>query len=155
VMTISANAKEVTIRNTNASGADSLREAISTAERGDTLVFIPALNGQTIALGGNELVIGLPVTIDASALPDGITIDAEKGSRVLRNIAQAQRFGGEDLGISQSTTNGENTASRATNRNFTDFTQTQLSDPNPALTLSLIRKPTSSTIVVTETFNTT
>jgi hypothetical protein len=45
----------------------------------DTIIFDPSLSGQTISLtnaAGGQLSITRSVTIDASMLPDGITIDA-------------------------------------------------------------------------------
>ena len=53
---------------------------------GEILTFSPSLNGQTITLDGTQLTI--PATtnglfIDASDLPDGLTIDAGGQSRVM------------------------------------------------------------------------
>ncbi|MGJ8641072.1 MAG: choice-of-anchor Q domain-containing protein [Opitutaceae bacterium] len=61
-----------------ASGAGngiSLREAINYTTSGDTITFDPALSGNTITLSG-QLLIDHDLTIDASALTYGITIDA-------------------------------------------------------------------------------
>jgi CSLREA domain-containing protein len=83
----------------------SLREAISLANANaglaDTISFAPGLDGGRIVLTRGELDIADSVTIDASALPHGLTIDASgndptpevrdgKGSRV-------SYFGGRDL----------------------------------------------------------
>ncbi len=76
-------------------GNVSLRDAIAAAPVGETINFAPALNGQTITLSLGELVLDKSVKIDASALADGITIDASgndptpavdkgDGSRVFR-----------------------------------------------------------------------
>jgi len=54
----------------------SLREAISTAENGSTITFAPSLSGQSIMLSAGQLLIAKDLTIDASALPDGISINA-------------------------------------------------------------------------------
>ena len=65
------------------SGAGSLRDFISNSSSGDAATFDPSLSGMTITLGGSELLIDKDLTIDASALPDGITIDANNVSRVV------------------------------------------------------------------------
>ena len=54
----------------------SLREAISTAPPGSIITFAPALSGQSIILTAGQLLIAKDLTIDASALPDGISINA-------------------------------------------------------------------------------
>lgn len=70
----------------------SLREAIRDIGSGDTITFDPSLSGSTTTLGDNpgtgtngsgELSIGISLTIDASALTDGLTIDANSVSRVM------------------------------------------------------------------------
>lgn len=64
----------------------SLRAAIATAlaaPGADTITFAAALSGQTIALttsaGGSAITVDDTVTIDASALAAGITIDGGLG----------------------------------------------------------------------------
>src|SRR5438128_6442145 len=47
----------LTVLNNHDSGAGSLRAAIAGAHSGDTIVFDPGLNGQTIALTSDELAI--------------------------------------------------------------------------------------------------
>ena len=62
----------------------SLREAIRDAMSGDTIDFDSSLSGQTLILtGGTHLVINKDLTIDASSLPGGFTIDANAQSRIL------------------------------------------------------------------------
>ena len=58
----------------NSNGSISLREAINTSS---IIQFSPNLNGATIELSANlgELIIDRDLTIDASSLPDGLTID--------------------------------------------------------------------------------
>ncbi|MBQ6828118.1 MAG: fibronectin type III domain-containing protein, partial [Thermoguttaceae bacterium] len=69
-------------------GVTSLREAIASAEIGDTITFAPSLKGETITLSGEQLEIAQGITVDASVLYDaatqtpGITIDANQKSRV-------------------------------------------------------------------------
>ncbi|MEQ1750598.1 MAG: hypothetical protein ABL974_14320, partial [Prosthecobacter sp.] len=70
------------------SGADvSLREAIrdaGNAAGADTIVFNGALSGQTITLGGTELLVNHSLSIDASSLTTGITISGNNISRGFR-----------------------------------------------------------------------
>ena len=71
------------VTNTNDDGPGSLRQALATAASTpayDVITFAPALNGKTITLG-NEIIINdaVGVTIDASALPAGLTIDGGPG----------------------------------------------------------------------------
>jgi len=71
---------------TNISGdgsAGSLRAAIANATGGDVLSFDPSLSGQTITLNGSPLNINKPLTLDASSLPDGLTISGANLSRVI------------------------------------------------------------------------
>ena len=65
----------------------SLRDALTRAQSGDTVRFVPELAGGTITM--SEMSLTLPyfavqkgVTVDASDLPGGITIDANGISRV-------------------------------------------------------------------------
>ncbi|MBQ3388058.1 MAG: right-handed parallel beta-helix repeat-containing protein [Thermoguttaceae bacterium] len=65
----------------------SLRDALARAQSGDTVRFVPELSGGTITM--SEMSLTLPyfavqkgVTVDASDLPGGITIDANGISRV-------------------------------------------------------------------------
>ncbi|MEM9478776.1 MAG: CSLREA domain-containing protein [Verrucomicrobiota bacterium] len=57
-------------------GDISLREAINHADSGSCITFSTALDGGTITLALGQLVIAHDLTIDASGLPNGITIDA-------------------------------------------------------------------------------
>ena len=61
----------LTVTNNLDKGAGSLRDAITNAKSGDTIVFAPALNGQTITLTSGELAINKSLDIegpDASLL---------------------------------------------------------------------------------------
>lgn len=60
----------------------SLRSALVGADSGDTITFHPSLSGATITLTGGQIAIGESLTIDASALPLGITISGDNNSRV-------------------------------------------------------------------------
>jgi hypothetical protein len=59
----------------------SLREAVNYSPNGSLIIFAPGLSGQTIALGGAQLGIDKALTIDASGLPGGLTVDANHTSR--------------------------------------------------------------------------
>jgi hypothetical protein len=54
----------LTVLNNADSGHGSLRAEIAAAQNGDTIVFAPSLNGQTIALSGGELSITKGVNIE-------------------------------------------------------------------------------------------
>ena len=75
------------VTNTNDDGPGSLRATIKAADTpigiGHTVQFAPALSGRTITLG-REIVIDQhdSVTIDASSLPSGITIDGAGYTRL-------------------------------------------------------------------------
>ncbi len=69
-----ATATTFIVTNTNDSGAGSLRAAIAAAAPNDTVVFAAGLDGGTITLVGNEIAFTQSLTIDATALPNGITI---------------------------------------------------------------------------------
>lgn len=72
-----------TVTNTGDSGPGSLRNAIASAVNGETISFHPALNGATITLTSGNLVIpSLNVAIDASQLPDGVSLSGNNLSRI-------------------------------------------------------------------------
>src|SRR5579871_630997 len=60
----SASAATLTITNTNDHGTRSLRDTISHAHDGDTIVFAPSLNGQTITLTSDQLTINKNLDIE-------------------------------------------------------------------------------------------
>jgi len=65
-------------------GPGSLRQAIADAPSGYTIKFAESLDGQTIGLGSlGELVIDKDLTIDASALPNGLIINTNPLSPAL------------------------------------------------------------------------
>lgn len=61
---------------------DSLREVIELAIDGETIAFASYLTGGTIILQNGELSVTKNITIDATPLPDRITIDAVGESRI-------------------------------------------------------------------------
>jgi len=74
-------AATLTVTNTNDSGPGSLRQAISKATSGSTIIFDPGLNGQTIPLTGGALIIQKRVTI-AGPGADLLRISGNHKSRV-------------------------------------------------------------------------
>ena len=64
------------------SGAMSLRKAIQSAGEGDVIEFSPSLDGAKISVG-STLSIGKSLTIDASALSHGVTLDGGGKNRIL------------------------------------------------------------------------
>ncbi len=74
-------ADTLTVANANDSGTGSLRAAIAAAQPGDTIVFAPALAGQTITLA-SQLVISRALTIDGSSLSTPVTLSGNDAVRV-------------------------------------------------------------------------
>ena len=70
------------VQNTNDAGAGSLRDAITNALGGALIRFDAALDDQPILLS-NQLNLTQDVTIDASTLPNGLTLDGGGITRVL------------------------------------------------------------------------
>ena len=60
------------------SGSISLREAVKYSASGNAITFAAALSGQTIRLTGGRLVIDKSLTLDASALPAGLILSADR-----------------------------------------------------------------------------
>ena len=75
---------EVVVTNTNDSGNNTLRQAVSDSPSNTLITFDPSLSGQTITIFGEQLFIEKNLTIDASALPDGITITVVGQKRIFR-----------------------------------------------------------------------
>ena len=66
------------------SGLGSLRDAITGVQAGGTVTFAANLSGQTITLTSGQIVLGNSVTIDASGLANGITINGNASSRIFQ-----------------------------------------------------------------------
>jgi hypothetical protein len=64
------------------SGFGSLRQVAGLIQGGGTVTFGANLSGQTITLTSGEIPITNNLTIDASALPNGIIIDGNHASRI-------------------------------------------------------------------------
>ena len=65
----------------------SLREAINHAPNDALIVFSSDLNGGTITLTGENILVSKSLTIDASSLPGGLTVDGEGRSRHFRIVS--------------------------------------------------------------------
>jgi len=68
----------------------SLREALRDTLPGGLIGFAPALSGGTCTLG-SEIVLAKSVTLDASSLPAGISIDGGLGSNRIFSINAGQK----------------------------------------------------------------
>src|SRR5262249_32007328 len=66
------------------SGPGSLRQVAGVLQGGGTVTFAADLSGQTITLTSGEIAITNNLTIDASALPNGIIIDGNHSSRIFK-----------------------------------------------------------------------
>jgi predicted outer membrane repeat protein len=87
----------------------SLREAIrdAAANGASIIVFSPALSGQTIVLGGSQLLINQDIAIDGSTLPAGITISGDNASRIME-VAQYRSLVLRGLTLTQGNVTGPN-----------------------------------------------
>ncbi|OYU45200.1 MAG: hypothetical protein CFE44_08785, partial [Burkholderiales bacterium PBB4] len=75
------------VTNTNDSGAGSLRQAVTDVASGGTIIFAPALSGQTCTLTSGQILLNKNLTIDASALAAGFIISGNNASRVFEVAA--------------------------------------------------------------------
>ena len=78
------------VTNTNDAGPGSLRQVLAAAASkagADTIGFAPALSGKTLELGSGLFITDADgVTVDASSLPKGITIDGGPGAFSIMDI---------------------------------------------------------------------
>lgn len=65
------------------SGEGSLRQVLAEAVQGETITFAESLDGATIVLSGETLILQSKIHLNASNLGQGITIDANYLSRVV------------------------------------------------------------------------
>ena len=85
--TVSAvQASTFTVTNINDSGAGSLRQAITIAVSGDTIIFNPALAGQTITLS-STLVVNKNMTINGNAPASKVRVSGNNTIRVFEVIS--------------------------------------------------------------------
>jgi len=72
----------VSVTNTADSGPGSLRAAVANSASGFTITFAPALSGQTILLTSGQITLNQNLTLDASGLSNGISINGNNAGRV-------------------------------------------------------------------------
>jgi hypothetical protein len=89
----------LTVLNNLDSGAGSLRAEIGAAKNGDTIVFAPSLNGQTITLTSGELLIKHGITI-AGPGAGNLTVSGNHASRVFEVARGTQQVTLSGLTIS-------------------------------------------------------
>jgi hypothetical protein len=82
---LSTQAATISVTSTNDSGAGSLRQAIADSVNGDTIDFDPSLNGQTITLVSDELLVSKNISINGPG-PNNLTIDGNHAWRVFHVI---------------------------------------------------------------------
>ena len=71
----------LTVTNTNDKGPGSLRDTITKAQSGDTIVFAPGLDGQTITLTSDQLTINNSLDIEGPGA-GLLTISGNKQNRI-------------------------------------------------------------------------
>lgn len=95
--------------NIGAEDADDCRNSVSDPfGTGDTVLFDKAIAGDTIKLAGTQLAISESVDVfgPESGDPEGIVIDAQGGSRVLRVDATARKVNLDSLTMANGATGG-------------------------------------------------
>ena len=102
------NAADVTVTSAGDSGLGSLRQAIADVPAAGTIDFSSTLSGQTISLA-SELVVNASMTLDASALANGLTVNGGGTVRVLRvgasgnlTLKRLKLTGGQGIGAATS-----------------------------------------------------
>ena len=71
------------VSNTNDSGAGSLRDVVATMPPGITVTFGTNLSGRTISLTSGQITFSNNISIDASALANGLILSGLNANRVL------------------------------------------------------------------------
>lgn len=80
---------QLVVTNTADSGPGSLRQTILDAPPDSTITFAPALSGETLLLTSGQITMDKSVSLDASALPNGITLDGNLSSRILLIVSNS------------------------------------------------------------------
>jgi predicted outer membrane repeat protein len=88
----------LTVRNNLDSGAGSLRAEIAAAQKNDTIVFAPSLNGQTITLTSGEVLINKNLTIAGPGAGE-LTVSGNNASRVFE-VAKGKQVALSGLTVS-------------------------------------------------------
>ncbi len=110
-------------------GVTTLREAVNVANSiagADTITFAAALSGQTIALGGTELSVTDSLSIDASSLAGGITVDGSDTSRLFNFTATTGDLSFNGLNFTGGAVNGNGGAVRFDSVNTLSITNSTL-----------------------------
>jgi hypothetical protein len=95
----------LTVTNNLDSGAGSLRADIAAAHNGDTIVFAPSLDGQTITLTSGELLIRKNLTIAGPGAGE-LTVSGNNASRVFEVTKTPNSVTLSGLTISKGVANG-------------------------------------------------
>ena len=95
----------LTVTNNLDSGAGSLRADIAAAHNGDTIVFAPSLDGQTITLTSGELLIRKNLTIAGPGAGE-LTVSGNNASRVFEVTKTPNSVTLSGLTISNGVANG-------------------------------------------------
>lgn len=61
-----------------------LRQVISNSVSGDIIIFAPGLSGGTILLTSGQILLDKSLVLDASPLPDGLTINGNTNGRIFQ-----------------------------------------------------------------------
>ncbi|MBR0224685.1 MAG: fibronectin type III domain-containing protein, partial [Thermoguttaceae bacterium] len=96
-----------TTADTVTSDAMSLRKAIQSALGGDVIEFSPSLNGATISVTSPLSVTRSSLTIDASALSDGVTLDGGGQYRIMDVAASVNSLTITGVGFAHGYTSNE------------------------------------------------
>lgn len=110
----------ITVTTANDSGAGSLRDAIASAQSGDTIQFAASLANQTITLTSGELTIpnAKNLTLDGTGV-SGLTISGNQQSRIFNvasTAATQTQFIVKNLTLSSAATSGQGGAVYATDQ---------------------------------------
>lgn len=81
----------VFVQNLNASGPGSLREVVE-GSVGDAVMFLLSLNGGTIVLDGEEILLNQDMIIDAMSLPNRITISGNSNGNGVLDPGESRIF---------------------------------------------------------------
>jgi hypothetical protein len=96
----------ITVTSNADSGIGSLREAITSAQLGDTIQFDPTLANQTITLTSGQLVVDKDLTIDGAEAP-GLTISGNNTYRIFEVEGVGINFTLQNLILANGFTKGD------------------------------------------------
>lgn len=99
----------ITVTSNANSGSGSLREAIASAQSGDTIQFAASLANQTITLTSGQLDISKNLIIDGAGAP-GVTISGNNTYRIFEVKGVGMSFTVQNLTLANGFTQGEGAA---------------------------------------------